>query len=447
MITGRHLPRRTVLRGLGATVALPFLDAMAPAFAAPARSESAPMRLAFAYVPNGVIMEDWTPSSEGAEFELKPILAPLAEFRRHMLILSGLTHNNGRALGDGPGDHARAAASYLTGVHPKKTAGADIRNGISVDQVAARSVGAQTRFASLELGCEDGRQAGNCDSGYACAYSNNISWRSETSPMPPEINPRLVFERLFGADAGSDPAERLQRRRLRKSILDFVAEDTQKLQRELGPTDRRKLDEYLYAVRDIEKRIEAAESDAARVEPAMARPLGVPVEYANHVRLMFDLLAVAFQADLTRVATFMLAREGSNRTYPEVGVNEAHHGLTHHRNDREKIRKISRINRFHIEQFAAFLGRLSSTADGNGTLLEHSIIVYGSGIADGNRHTHHDLPVLVAGGGSALKTGRHIRYPSETPMTNLYLSLLDRVGVQVEALGDSTGKLEGLSDL
>lgn len=448
MMTQKHLPRRTFLRGLGTSIALPLLDAMAPAFsAAPRAGSTPPCRMALAYVPNGVIMEDWTPMADGPGFELKPILEPLAEYRQHMLLLSGLTHNNGRALGDGPGDHARAAASYLTGVHPRKTAGASIRNGVSVDQVAAQAVGGRTRFPSIELGCEDGRQAGNCDSGYACAYSNNISWRSETSPMPPEINPRLVFERLFGADAGQDPAERARRRRYRKSILDFVQDDTRQLKGELGPADRRKLDEYLYAVRDIEKRIQIAESDPSQIDPSIAKPAGVPVEYANHVRLMFDLMTVAFQADLTRIATFMFAREGSNRTYREIGVNEAHHGLTHHRNDQEKIRKISQINRFHMQQFAGFVGRLASVPDGDGTLLDHSLVVYGSGIADGNRHTHHDLPVLVLGGRGAIKTGRHVRYPAETPMTNLYLSLLDRMGVDVEGLGDSTGKLQGLTEL
>jgi len=446
--TGKLLPRRTFLRGLGTSIALPLLDAMTPAFGA-ARTEAAPpCRMVFAYVPNGVIMEDWTPSVEGRDFELKAILEPLAPYRDQILVLTGLAHNNGRALGDGPGDHARAAASYLTGVHPKKTAGADIRNGVSVDQVAAQAIGSATRLASLELSCEDGRQAGNCDSGYSCAYSNNISWRSETTPVPPLVNPRIVFERLFGDDAGEDPAARVRSRRLRRSILDFVAEDTRRLAAGLGRTDRRKLDEYLTAVRDVERRLEQAEQEAGQAEPGIEKPAGIPLVYRDHVRLMLDLMTLALQTDTTRIVTFMFAREGSNLAYREIGVSEAHHGLTHHQNDPEKIRKISRINRYHMELFASLIGKLAATPEGDGTLLDHSMVVYGSGIADGNRHTHHDLPVLLAGrGGGRIRTGRHVRYPSETPMTNLYLSMLDRMGVPMDNLGDSNGKLEGLSEI
>lgn len=448
MLAGKHLARRTFLRGLGASVALPLLDAMIPARALARRTAAAaPTRMLFAYVPNGVIMEDWTPAATGAGFELTPILEPMLPFRDRMLVLSGLTHNNGRALGDGPGDHARAAASYLTGVHPKKTAGADIRNGISVDQVAAQAVGGETRLASLEVSCEDGRQAGNCDSGYSCAYSNNISWRSETTPVPPVVNPRIVFERLFGS-GDADPAERARRRRLRRSILDFVAEDTERLRAGLGPSDRRKLDEYLAAVRDIERRIEGAEAISREAFPEIAKPAGIPLDYGEYFRLMADLVSVALATDSTRIVTFMFAREGSNRAYREIGVSDAHHELTHHQNDEEKIRRISRINRYHLELFAGLVDRLARTADGDGTLLDHAMVVYGSGIADGNRHTHHDLPVLLVGGGGAgLRTGRHIRYPDETPMTNLYLTMLDRMGVPVDNLGDSSGKLEGLTDL
>jgi hypothetical protein len=448
MLTRKRLPRRTFLRGLGTSIALPLLDAMTPDFAAASRSsEAAPCRMAFAYVPNGVIMEDWTPAGEGAAFELPNILEPMAPYREQMLLLSGLTHNNGRALGDGPGDHARAAASYLTGVHPKKTAGADIHNGISVDQVAARVIGSKTRFPSIELGCEDGRQAGNCDSGYSCAYSNNISWRNATAPMPPIINPRVVFERLFGNDDGADPATRAKRRLYNKSILDFVQEDTQQLQGKLGPTDRRKLDEYLYAVRQIEGRIDAAERQSAEAAPAIEKPTGIPLEYGDHVRLMFDLMAVALQADLTRIMTFMFGREGSNRTYSEIGVSEAHHGLTHHRGDPEKIAKISKINRFHMEQFAYFIGKLASIQDGDGTLLDHSMVLYGSGISDGNRHLHHNLPVLMVGRGGGIRPARHVRFPQETPMTNLYLTMLDRMGLHPETIGDSNGELQHLTDI
>ena len=451
MIRRVQLSRRTLLRGIGTAVALPFLDAMNPAFSAsPSRlGKQIPARLAFTYVPNGIIMEDWTPATAGDLKELPSILEPISEFRDDVMLLSGLTHNNGRALGDGPGDHARAAASFLTGVHPKKTDGADILNGISVDQVAAELIGGRTRFASIELGVEHGRLAGNCDSGYSCAYSNSISWRSETTPMPPEVNPRLVFERLFGRPGDSDdPVARAKRKRYEKSILDFVQQDTRKLQLELGPTDRRKLDEYLTGVREIEKRIEASEASAAQTTPSMDRPFGVPVDFVEHAKLMFDLQVVAFQTDQTRIATFMIAREGSNRTYREIGVPGAHHGLTHHRNDEEKIRQISKINRYHMELFSYFLKRLDSIPEGDGTLLDHSMVVYGSGLADGNKHTHHDLPVLVAGrAAGGLHPGRHLRYDTETPMANLYLTLLDRLGVHPEAIGDSNGRLEHLTDI
>ena len=450
-MTRRFLERRTFLRGVGAAVALPFLDAMTPAFGKPNRlvKGAAPRRVAFAYVPNGVIMEEWTPAAEGQSYDLSRILKPLEPFRKDLLLLSGLTHNNGRALGDGPGDHARAAASYLTGVHPKKTSGADIKNGISVDQVAANAIGGQTRFASLELGTEPGRLAGNCDSGYSCAYSNSISWRGDTIPNPPEINPRLVFERMFGSeDQPSDPAVRARRQIYKKSILDFVRSDTQSLMSDLGSADKRKMDEYLTAVRDIEKRIELAESGQVQeVTPTFERPMGVPVDFAEHVTLMFDLMAVAFQADMTRVSTFMFGREGSNRTYREIEVPGAHHGLTHHKGNKENIEDITKINVFHMALFARFIQKLKETPEGDGSLLDNTAVVYGSGISDGNKHTHHDLPVAVLGGGSWIKTDRHVRYPEETPMTNFYLTMLDKVGVDVEELGDSTGQLNGLSDV
>lgn len=448
MITRKRLSRRTVLRGMGTAIALPALDAMFPAFAAPALRK-APLRIAFVYVPNGIDMPNWTPREVGAAFDFPRILEPLKEFREDMMVLSGLTHNNGRALGDGPGDHARAAASFLTGVHPKKTSGADIKNGPSVDQIAAQRVGHLTRFPSLELGCEDGRQVGNCDSGYSCAYSNSISWRSATTPMPPEINPRMVFERMFGGlEPGEDPAARARREKYKKSILDFVREDAGRLRGDLGPTDRRKLDEYLYAVRDIERRIEAAEKNAVQLPAGVTAPQGIPVEFAEHVQLMFDLMTVAFQTDSTRIATFMIGREGSTRTYREIGISDAHHPLTHHRGNEEMLAKVSRINRYHVEQFANWVRRLKSTPDGDGTLLDHSTVVYGSGLSDGNRHWHHELPVAMIGrANGTLKTGRHVKYPGETPMANLFLAMLDRVGVPAETLGDSNGKLDHLTDL
>ncbi len=448
-MTGKHLARRTFLRGMGAAVALPFLDAMTPAFAASSRIGSAagPRRMAFVYVPNGIIMKDWTPEAEGTAFDFPRILKPLEPVRQNVLVLSGLTQNNGRALGDGPGDHARAAATFLTGIHPKKTSGADISLGVSVDQIAAQKVGNATRFPSLELCCEDGRLVGNCDSGYSCAYSNSISWRSATTPLPPEVNPRAVFERLFG-DASETPEARAKRLAYNKSILDFVVDDTQKLKGDLGRTDRRKLDEYLDAVREIERRIEQAEHDSKQFTPNMEAPAGVPVEFADHVRIMFDLMTVAFQADLTRISTFMICREGSTRTYREIGVSDAHHPLTHHRNNPEWIEKVTKINRFHLEQFAYFVNKLKSTPDGDGTLLDRIMLVYGSGLSDGNQHTHNELPVVLAGAGNgALRPGRHVRYPKETPMNNLYVAMLDHMGVPPEKIGDSTGELEHLTDL
>jgi hypothetical protein len=450
IITRKHLPRRTFLKGIGATVALPMLDAMTPALArAGTLAAARPMRLAFTDVPNGVTLADWTPKAAGAAFEYSRILKPLEAFRSDTLVLSGLAHRNGYALGDGPGDHARAAACYLTGVHPRKTAGADIQNGISVDQIAAQHLGSTTRFPSIEIGCDDSRVVGNCDSGYSCAYTNSLSWRGPTSPMPPETNPRLVFERLFGGfDTGVDPETRARRLQYRRSILDLVADRTRQLRNDLGTSDRRKVDEYLDGIREIERRIQMAEQDMRDLPPGMTEPTGVPVEFAEYVTLMFDLQRIAFQADLTRVATMMIGREGSLRTYPEIGVPDPHHPLTHHRENPEWIEKVTKVNTLHMELFAGFIRKMKETPDGDGTLLDHSMIVYGSGISDGNRHTHEDLPVLLVGNGAgAFHPGRHVVYPKDTPMTNLYLTLLDRVGVQPEKVGDSTGRLEHLTDL
>jgi hypothetical protein len=446
IITGTHLPRRTFLRGLGAAVALPMLDAMTPALARAVPTGAAPKRLVFTYVPNGVSMTGWTPQGTGSAFELSTVLKPLAAYKDDMLVLSGLAQRNGMALGDGPGDHARAAASYLTGVHPKKTAGADIQNGISADQIVAQHIGKATRFGSIELGCDDSRTVGNCDSGYSCAYSNSLSWRSETSPMPPETNPRLVFERLFGADAHLDPAARQRRLLARRSILDVVGERTKQLSSTLGASDRRKVDEYLHAVREIERQIEVAESDMRDLRPGIDKPTGIPVAFADYVKLMYDLQVVAFQTDLTRVVTMMVGREGSMRTYPEIGVPDPHHPLTHHRNNKDWMARVEQINVFHAELFAYFVGKMKATQEGDSNLLERSLIVYGSGLSDGNRHTHEDLPVMVVGqGGGLLRTGRHVVYDSQTPMNNLYLTLMDGMGVPAESLGDSTGKLDYLT--
>jgi hypothetical protein len=452
MLTRKHLPRRTFLRGLGTAIGLPFLDAMAPAFAAPSRTPNngkSPTRMAFVYVPNGIVMPEWIPDEEGSGYTMKRTMQPMAAHRDSTMVLTGLTHNGGRALGDGPGDHARAASSFLTGMHPRKTAGADIRIGVSVDQVAAQSIGKATRFASMELGLEDGRLVGSCDSGYSCAYSNNLAWRTENSPLPPEINPRLVFERLFGTgDEVEDEAARARRLKYQRSILDDVMGETQSLQTNLGPTDKRKLEEYLHSVRAIEKQIEASENDSRQMAPPMAKPDGIPLDYGDHSRLMYDLMTVAFQMDATRVITFMMGREGSTRAYREIGISDAHHPLTHHRGNEEMVEKVRQINHYHVQQFAYFIDKLKATPDGDGTLLDSSMVIYGSGLADGNRHTHHDLPVLLVGkGNGALKSGRHVKYPVETPMANLFLSLLDIAKVPTESLGDGNGKLNYLSDL
>ena len=448
LITKTHLPRRTFLKGMGAAIALPMLDAMTPALSAFGRSaaQSPALRMAFTYVPNGITMADWTPTGTGTAFELSRVMKPMAPFRQDLSILSGLAHRNGMALGDGPGDHARAAASYLTGVHPRKTAGADIQNGISVDQIAAQHLGSATRFASLELGCDDSRTVGNCDSGYSCAYTNSLAWRGPSTPMPPETNPRLVFERLFGdIDTSLTPEARARRLRYRRSILDLVGERTTELSATLGPADKRKLDEYLSSIREIEQRIERAEKDLTGLTPTIDKPTGIPVLYADYVNLMFDLQLIAFQTDMTRVVTMMMGREGSMRTYPEIGVPDPHHPLTHHRGNAEWIERVTKVNELHMQLFAGFIAKMKATPDGDGSLLDHSVVIYGSGLSDGNRHTHEDLPVMLVGKGGNFKLGHHITYPQGTPMTNLYLTLLDRMGVQPEKIGDSTGMIEHLT--
>ena len=441
----RHLTRRGVLKGLSATIALPWLEGMGPlaAWAQDAGpAKTAPNRMAFLYVPNGKNMADWTPKQEGADFELPAILEPLAPVKDDLLVLSGLTADGARAHGDGGGDHARALAAFLTGAHPLKTDGTDIRNGISVDQVAAARIGDQTRLASLEIGCEAGAMAGNCDSGYSCVYSSTMAWRSATQPLPKEVNPKLVFERLFGA--GPD-ADRQKRDKQRKSILDFVRADTRDLQGRLGQNDQRKLDEYFTSIRDIEQRIERAATLPEVKLPEFAKPDGIPKDFPEHLRLMCDLLALAFQADVTRVCTFVFTNEGSNKSYPFIGVSEGHHELSHHGNDQKKKEKIRDINKFHVTQLAYLLQKLKSIPEGDGTLLDHCMIAYGSANSDGNAHNHDELPLLLAGkAGGTIQTGRHIRYPKETPISNLWLSMLERVDVKLPYLGDSTGSLSGL---
>jgi hypothetical protein len=390
-------------------------------------------------------MPDWRPKQVGSSFALPSILESLGPFRDELLVLSGLGQNNAEALGDGPGDHARSLSCFLTGVHPLKTDGANIRVGISADQFAAQQIGGRTRLPSLELGVERGGQSGNCDSGYSCAYSSNISWRSPTTPMAKEINPRSVFDRLFVSRAVTGDAGVRQKQELfKRGILDFALEDAQQLRGRLGMNDRRKLEEYLTSVREIERRISQSAKAAADLPPGASRPTGIPPAYGEHIRLMFDMMALAFQTDSTRICTFMYANEGSTRPYPFIGVPEGHHDLSHHGGDTTKHEKIKKINRFHVELFAYLLGKLKTAREGEHSLLDSTMIVYGSGISDGDRHNHDDLPILLAGkGGGTLKPGRHLEY-SPQPLNNLYLSLLDRMSVFVERLGDSTGRLPGL---
>ena len=448
IITQKYLPRRTFLRGIGTTLALPLLDAMVPAMAATRLTAAKPAtRLGFVYVPNGIIQKAWLPRTEGVGFDFAPTMKPLEPFREKLLVMSNLTQNGGRALGDGAGDHARAGASWLTGVHPKKTEGADIHAGISADQIAARTFGKNTQFASLEIGLEEPNLAGNCDSGYSCAYTNTISWRSPTTPNPMEINPRAVFERLFGDGETNDPAARLKMMKEDRSILDFIRGDVARLQPGLGARDKSKLAEYLDGIRDIERRIQKAEEQSAGMKlPLLERPTSIPDEFEEHAKLMSDLIVIAFQTDMTRVVSFMMAREGSNRSYRAIGVSDGHHSVTHHQNDQEKIAKVMKIDALHVKSFAYLLNRLESTPDGDGTLLDHSMMLYGSSICDGNAHTHHDLPLVLAGGTAMkIKGGRHIRYAPDTPMNNLLVTMLDKSGVPAETLGDSTGKLDQLS--
>lgn len=439
------IQRRTFLRSFGAALALPLLESALPrsAWATAANAGKPPLRMAFLFIPNGAHMPDWTPTTEGADFELPKTLEPLANLRDKVQVLSGLTHANGFALGDGAGDHARSAATFLTGAHPVKTDGKGIKAGISVDQVAAQQIGKATRFASLELGIEEGRLAGGCDSGYSCAYSNNISWRSPTAPAGKEVNPRQLFDRMFGGASADERTQSRAKRDLeRKSILDLVQQDAKGLRRSLAKSDALKLDEYLNGIREIEKRLDSP-ADELFIDDRMTRPHGVPKDYAKHTRLMGDLLAVALQSDMTRVASWMFANEGSDRSYQMIGVAEGHHSLSHHQNDAEKQAKIAKINRYHMKQFAYFLDRLNSVQEGNGTtLLDNTMVVYGSGLGDGNRHNHDDLPVILAGGRSAgFVGGRHLKYEVGTPLMNLYLKMLHAADVQVDAVGDSTGPL------
>lgn len=429
------ISRRTMLKGVTASIALPFLEGMIPGgvMASVAETVKAPLRMAFVYVPNGIHMEDWTPQSEGANYELTPSLAKLAEFKKDFSVLSGLTCDKARANGDGPGDHARAMSAFLTGSQPKKTAGADIRIGMSVDQVAASQLGHHTKLPSLEIGCDKGMNAGNCDSGYSCAYSNNLSWRSEQTPMPKEVDPKQIFERLFGSPKNHDD---------RRSVLDAVLDDAHSLEKQLGGADKRKLDEYLTSIREMESRLNRSKLENAKIKAPAEKPTGIPKEYSDHLKALADLQVLAFQADLTRFSTFVFANEGSNRSYKFIGVPEGHHDLSHHGGDKAKHEKIARINQFHLEHLAYLIGKLKSVKEGNGTLLDNMMLLYGSGIGDGNRHNHDQLPILLFGkGGGSLNPGRHVKYAFNTPITNLYVAMLQRLGIQQKRFGDSNGVL------
>jgi hypothetical protein len=448
MTKALRISRRTALKGLGASIALPWLEAMWPVdagasfmggLAGRALPQAAPTRMAWVYVPNGINMAEWTPRQVGGDFELSRILQPLAPVKDKVMVMSGLEAHQADALGDGGGDHARAQSVYLTGAHPLKTDGSNIRAGVSIDQLVASRIGQATRLRSLEIGADTSNAAGSCDTNYSCAYNSNLSWRSATQPQPKTNNPRVVFERLFGS------ANAPERDRTRRSILDVVMEDTHSLESRLGTRDRQKLEEYLSAVRDIEQRIQRNEQMPPARAPDYAQPAGIPATYEEHLRILSDLLVLAFQTDTTRICTYVFANESSNRPYPWIGVREGHHDLSHHQRNPAKLAKIRDINTFHVAQFAYLLNRLNSINEGDGTLLDHCMIVYGSGNSDGDRHNHDDLPTLFAGKGcGTVSTGRHVRYQRGTPITNLWIAMANRMGANVTTFGDSTGTLTGL---
>ncbi len=446
--------RRNFLRGAGACLALPTLEALAPAARAAAVQQSAlattsagmPLRMAFLMVPDGVNVEHWRPQGVGADYQLGKTFAPLSDLKEKFQVFTGFAHNNANSLGDGPGDHARANAAFLTGVHPFKTDGVNFRNGVSVDQIAAKEIGELTRIRSLQLGCDEGRVTGGCDSGYSCAYQFNLSWDSPTLPLAPEVNPRAVFEQIFGAGEAADRQRNLLKRQARRqSILDLVNEDTKSMHRRLGSNDRHKLGEFLDSVRTIEQQIEQAERFPLPTAK-MSSPTGIPKNYQEHMRLMLDLLAISFQTDSTRLATFPLAHEGSGRSFPNLDISEGHHHLSHHKKKPDYLKKIAKIDDFYMQQLAYFLGRLEELKDPDGSsVLDNSMIVYGCAIGDGNRHNHNDLPIVIAGGGGGTLTpGRHIDFGQDVPMTNLYLSMLDRMGIELDRFGDSTGRVKDL---
>jgi hypothetical protein len=442
IVTRKHLPRRTFLRGVGATLALPLLDAMIPSLTSASETAADPARLrrlGFVYMPMGCDATRWTPPGGERLEELSPSLSPLAPVVQHVTVITNLELRNAY-----PGTHATSNASFLSAAKAKRTESTDYRLGTTVDQIAAQQIGRETQLPSLELAMDVHAMVGQCDNGYACVYQNNLSWSSPTTPLPAEAHPRIVFENLFGE--GGSAGERLAALKKRASLLDAVTEELARLQAKLGPGDRRRVDQYLESVRDVERRIERAEAGAAdRPLPDLDRPVGVPAAYADHARLMFDLQVLALQGDLTRVITFQLARETSNRTYPEIGVSDPHHPLTHHGNDPEKIAKVAKINQFHVSLYAEFLKKLQATPEGDGTLLDHSLYLYGSGMGNPNVHDHTNLPILVAGGAAGkMRGGRHIRFDEAAPLANLHLTLLDKVGVRLDSFADSHGRVDDL---
>jgi hypothetical protein len=445
LITKKHIPRRAFLRGVGVTLSLPLLDSMIPAQTPLAKTEARPQfRMGLCFMPHGAVMANWTPPGDGTSLELSRTLKPLEPFRQNLVVVTNLAHRNAAPAGPGDngGDHTRSPAVFLNGVHPKRTDGADIRAGATIDQIAAQHIGQETALPSLELAIEDySGLVGSCDVGFSCTYMNTISWRTPTIPMPMEINPRVVFDRLFGD--GSTAEERLERIEQERSILDAVVGQVRRLQGNLGATDRNRVAEYLDTIREIERRIVLAEKqNSTSGINVPATPSGIPDDHETHTKLMFDLMAVAFQADITRISTFMMAREVSYRTFPMLGITEAFHPASHHQNNAARLENLTKINTYHVSLLGYMLEKLRSIPDGEGTLLDHTLMLYGSGMSNSNIHNHSPLPILLAGGAAGqLKGGRHLKYPEETPMANLLLSILHKAGVEQESIGDSTGPL------
>ncbi|HEV8416730.1 MAG TPA: DUF1552 domain-containing protein [Bryobacteraceae bacterium] len=445
-VSKKALSRRTILRGAGAAVALPLLDAMVPAFA-PAATTAPVKRFGVVYHPNGVIYDKWLPTGAGSQFELSPTLKGLEPFKEKLIVVTGLFSDQAEPLGDGGGDHSRACGSYLTGVHVKKSDSL-LENAVSMDQIAAKAFERETQLSSLQMTADENSLLGSCDLGYSCAYSSTVSWLTPTLPLMAENNPRVLFERMFGSSDSTDARVRAARLKQDRSLIDSVNDRVSQLQRKLGTADNRKVDDYLAALRDVERRIQKAEEQSSKELPDVHQPAGIPDGFDEQVRLLYDLQLLAYQSDLTRVITFLYGREQTGRPYPQIGVPEPHHPLTHHQNDPVKMEKCTRIQRHHIALFAEYLEKLRNTPDGDGSLLDHVILLFGSGISNSDRHTHGPLPTFVVGGGSGtLKGGRHLIYPEHTPLTNLQLTLLNKLGVPAESLGDSTGQFKELSEL